>query len=119
MNQNPKTQNTPSTGKGMSVAGLVLGIVGLVGGFIPFVNYFTTVCSILGLIFACIGMKKSKLAFGKASGLAVAGLVLSIIGTAFAVIGLICTIACLGSLGCMAESLNDPDIYDSLYDSLY
>ena len=103
-----KNFNNPpvKTGKGMSVAGLVLGILGLVGGFIPVVNYFTTVCAILGLIFAAIGRKRSKLAFGKASGLATAGLVLGIIGTSFAALGLLCTIACMGSICAAGESLN-------------
>ena len=130
MNQNPQNQekldtnNAPvKSGKGMSIAGLVLGILGLVGGFIPFVNYFTTVCAILGLIFAAIGMKRSKLAYGHANGLAVAGLVLSIIGTSFAAIGVLCTIACMGSLcaagnslGCaMGELLENAELYESLY----
>lgn len=120
MNQTPENFNNipvkTSTGKGMSVAGLVLGILGLVGGFIPVVNYFTTVCAILGLIFACLGRKKSKLATGSASGIATAGLVLSIIGTSFAALGLLCTIACLGSLGCAANELanSGADILEGL-----
>lgn len=131
MNYNPQeTKNFPEPpmkdGKGMSIAGLVLGILGLVGGFIPVVNYFTTVCAILGLIFACIGRKRSKLAYGKASGIATAGLVLSIIGTSFAALGVLCTIACMGSLcaagnslGCAMSELagsafENADIYDSI-----
>lgn len=98
-NQNTPTNEPPkSNGKGMSVAALVLGILGIVGGFIPVVSYFTTVCAILGLIFGVIGRKKSTEAFGKPSGLATAGLVLGIIGTAFAALGLLCTLACIGAV---------------------
>ena len=91
MYQAPQPQGD---GKGISIAALVLGLLGIIGGFIPVVSYFTTVCAILGLIFGVVGRKKSVAANGKASGLATAGLVLGIIGTAFAAIGLICTLAC-------------------------
>lgn len=92
-------QGDPSdNGKSLSIAALVLGILGIVGGFIPIVCYFTTVCAILGLVFGVKGRQKSALAEGKPSGLATAGLVLGIIGLAFAVIGLICTICALATL---------------------
>lgn len=85
-------------GKGISIAALVCGILGIVGSFIPFVSYFTTVLAILGLIFGIMGRKKSTLAYGKASGLATAGLVLGAIGVGFAVLGLLCTIVCTAAL---------------------
>ncbi len=85
-------------GKGLSVTALVMGILGIIGGFIPVVCYFTTLCAILGLIFGVIGRKKSKLIYGKASGIATAGLVLGIIGVAFAVIGLICSVICAAAI---------------------
>ena len=85
-------------GKGWSIAALVLGILGIVGGSIPVVCYFTTVCAILGIIFCVKGRKMSVAAEGKSSGLATAGLVLGIIGTAFAVLGLICTTVCSAAL---------------------
>ena len=44
----------------------------------------------------------SVAATGSASGLATAGLVLGIVGTAFAVLGLICTVCGLAVLGAMA-----------------
>ena len=87
-----------SDGKGFSIAGMVLGILGIIGGFIPIVCYVTTVCAILGIVFGAMGRKKSVAANGKASGIATAGLVLGIIGTAFAVLGLICTIACAAAI---------------------
>ena len=92
-----------NNGKGMSIAALVLGILGIIGGWIPVVCYFTTICAILGLIFGIIGRKKSVTAFGKASGMATAGLVLGIIGTAFAVLGLICSTLCTAALCSAAE----------------
>ena len=79
-------------GKGQSIAALVLGILGIVGGWIPVVCYVTTICAILGIIFGVKGRAKSVAVHGKASGLATAGLVLGIIGTAFAALGLLCTV---------------------------
>lgn len=85
-------------GKGLSIAALILGILGIIGGWIPVVGYFTTVCAVLGIILGVKGRAKSIAAEGKASGLATAGLVLGIIGTAFAVLGLLCTVACGAAL---------------------
>ena len=85
-------------GKGFSVAALVLGILGIIGSYIPVVCYFTTVCAILGIIFGVKGRKMSSAANGKASGLATGGLVLGIIGTAFAVLGLVCTAICSAAI---------------------
>ena len=107
--QNPNFQNPNymppqppmgpvNDGKGMSIAALVCGILGIIGGFIPIVTYFTTVLAILGLIFGVIGRKKSTLVYGKASGLATAGLVLGVIGVAFAVLGLLCSIVCTAAI---------------------
>lgn len=85
-------------GKKWSIAALVLGILGIVGGWVPVVCYFTTVCAVLGIIFGVKGRKMSVAVNGKASGLATAGLVLGIIGTAFAVLGLLCTAVCSAAL---------------------
>lgn len=91
----PETPQTPKDeGKGISIAALVLGILGIVGSYIPVVCYFTTVCAILGLVLGVVGRKKSTAANGKPSGLATAGFVLGIIGTSFAALGIICTVAC-------------------------
>ncbi len=104
-NYEPPIVNQPSDeGKGLSIAGLVLGILGLIGAWIPVVCYFTLVCAILGIIFGVKGRKKSVEANGKASGLATAGLVLGIIGVCFAAIGAIC-VGCLGAAICAGASL--------------
>lgn len=98
MNVNTASQLPPDSGKGFSVAALVLGILGVVGAWIPIVCYVTAACAILGLIFGVLGRQKSKKVLGRASGVATAGFVLGIIGTSFAAIGIICTIACAAFL---------------------
>ena len=93
----PAVEAPVDDGKKLSIAALVLGILGIVGGYIPVVCYFTLVCSILGIVLGVKGRKLSVAAYGKASGLATAGLVLGIIGTAFAALGVLC-VACAGAL---------------------
>ena len=81
---------------GLAIAALVCGILGIVGLFIPVVGYFTFVLAILGIIF---GAKARKNCPDEKKGLATAGLVLGIIGTAFGAIGIICLLACAATAG--------------------
>lgn len=85
-------------GKGMSIAALICGILGIVGSFIPVVCYFTLILSILGIIFGVKGQKVAK-ATGEGKGLATAGLVLGIVGTAFGAVGALCAVCALCAIG--------------------
>ena len=89
------SQSAPSNG--LSVAALVCGILGIVGSFIPIVKYFTLVLAILGIVFGVLGKKKAMETGHTNTGLATAGLVLGIIGTAFSAVGVICALACAGA----------------------
>ena len=95
------------SGKGLSIAALVVGILCIVGSWIPIVCYVTTILAILGVVFGTMGRKKSIAALGKPSGLATAGLVLGIIGCSFAALGLICTLICYGSLCSAGLAIED------------
>lgn len=94
MNQ-PPMPSQPS--KGMSIAALVIGIISVVLCWVSYVNIVTLALSILGVIFGAKGMKDN--ATGSGHGLAVAGLVLSIIGLCFSAVGAICSI-CACALVC-------------------
>lgn len=85
-NWNQQNESAPapvSTGKGLCIAGLVLGIVSLV--FVWAWWFIALPTSIVGLVLSVVGRKKAKLA-GAPVGLGTAGLVLSIIGLSVAVI---------------------------------
>ncbi|MDR2864815.1 MAG: hypothetical protein LBV68_04305 [Spirochaetaceae bacterium] len=82
----------------MAVAGLVLGILSALGAFIPFVGFFAWVIGVVGIVLSVLG-KKKLIAEGSPTGIATAGLVLSIIGTALAVVGFICAVCTLGVIG--------------------
>ncbi|MFT4008833.1 MAG: hypothetical protein QM655_02205 [Nocardioidaceae bacterium] len=70
---------------GLAVAGFVLGLLGLLGSFIPVVNIGAIVLAVIGLVLAGIGLARSKSARG-GKGLAIAGLILSVLGIIIAII---------------------------------
>ena len=93
--QQPMQQPTGVPGKGLGVAGMVLGIISLV--FICFVPYVALICAIVGLILSIVGMAKAKGA-GMKNGMAVAGLVCSIISLALTVLSITILAAFFASL---------------------
>lgn len=97
MSEETYTPNPSPESNKMSIAALVCGILGIVGSFIPVVAYFTLVLAILGIVFGAKGLKVAK-ETGEGKGLATAGLVLGIIGTAFGAIGILCIICAAGAL---------------------
>ena len=80
-------------GQGLGIASMVLGIVSLI---IPFLG---TACAIVGLILGVLSKKKSD-AVGMPSGMAVAGIVCSIIALAISVLLLFTCWLPLCGLGC-------------------
>jgi hypothetical protein len=86
----------------MAVAGLILGILSLVGGGIPIANHFPLwLLGLVGIILSATARSKAKRS-GQPTGVATAGLVLSIIGFSFS---LIVFVACLVCAGAVASSL--------------
>lgn len=113
-------QNEPvkAPSSGLSVAALVCGLLGIIGSFIPIVKYFTLVLAILGIVFGVIGKKKAAESGNTNTGLATAGLVLGIIGTAFSAVGVICALACVGAASAAADSSVAKEILGSAADSV-
>lgn len=93
-------------GKGLSIAAVVLGIVGILGGYVPVLNYIVVLCTAVGIVLGVQGRKKSVAALGHASGLSTTGLVLSIVGTAIAVINTLCVTAICNGLICTIMEAN-------------
>ena len=84
----------------MCIASLVLGICSL---FVPYVGVPT---AIVGLILGILGRKKA-LDAGAPTGMATAGIVMSIIALAWAVLVIIWCTACIGTL-----AYTDPYYWD-------
>ncbi len=98
-----------NTGKGFSVAALVLGIVATVLAWFYMINIVALVLGIVGIILAAKG-RKAAIAAGAGSGLGTAGLVLSIIGTCLAGIGFfsctLCVLCAAGAAGAAGAELD-------------
>lgn len=68
------------SGNGLGTAGFVLGLVGLLFSWIPFVGIIAWFLVIPGAVLSGIGIAKANRGEANNRGLAIAGLVLSIIG---------------------------------------
>jgi len=83
----------------MGIAGLILGILGAIGSFLPVVVYGAWLFALAGIVISAIAMKKG------AGGIAVAGLVLSIVGFVIAIPNLICAVACASAVNSFGSGL--------------
>jgi len=113
--QAPAPAGPPANpGKGLSIAGLVLGIVGLA---LVCAWYIGIPCAVVGLILSILGKKKSKAA-GAPTGMATAGMVLSIIALAVlivvAILVAVVGVALFGAASQMQKQLQDANIQQLL-----
>lgn len=85
---------------GLAVAALVLGIISLIFKFIPFLGWLAVICGVIGLILGLAAKSSIKTSNGQlgGSGMATAGIVLSIITLALWIIGWLACAAILGSI---------------------
>ena len=77
------TKTTSTAGKGLGIAGLVLGILAAIISFIPCLGTFALIPGVIGLVLSIISLMQANKA-GSSKGMAVAGLVCSIVGCAIA-----------------------------------
>ncbi|MCI5656583.1 MAG: DUF4190 domain-containing protein [Candidatus Pseudoruminococcus sp.] len=88
-------QNPEDPGKGMGIASMVLGIIGLCTGWCWGVG---AILGIIGIVLAIMSGNKSKQVGLKQNGLAIAGLVCSIIAVVCGAGCLICTISAINAV---------------------
>ncbi len=107
-NSNQNYQPSANNGKGLSVAGLVCGIISAVLAWFYMINIAALVLGIIGLVCAVKGRTQAR-SVGAPSGLGTAGLVISIIGTCLAGIGFLsctlCVVCAAGAAGAAAGGL--------------
>lgn len=82
MEETTSTTNSKA-GKGLGIAGLVLGILAAVVSFVPCLGMYAIFPGIIGLVLSIISIVQANKA-GAAKGMAIAGLVCSIVGTSIA-----------------------------------
>lgn len=80
---NTTTPANPNAGKGMGIAGLVLGILAAIVSFIPCLGVYALIPGIIGIVLSAISMAQASKAKA-AKGLAIAGLICSIVGCSIA-----------------------------------
>jgi len=87
----------------MAVASLVLGIISLIFALIiPGFQFLAPIVGIIGIILGIIARKNLKAA-NQPSGMATAGMVMSIIGTVLGVIMYLLCVACVGGLAAVGS----------------
>jgi hypothetical protein len=78
-----KTNQTASAGKGLGIAGLVLGILAAIISFVPCLGVYALIPGLVGLVLSAISIVQANKAQA-AKGMAIAGLVCSIVGCCLA-----------------------------------
>jgi hypothetical protein len=92
-----RDRGTASQGNGMAVAGMVLGIIGFVFSFIPCAWVLGMLLGIKGVIFSGIGLGHAA-KVGQGKGMAVTGLIMSILAIIWAPIWIFLLMALLFSV---------------------
>lgn len=77
--ENTQANMQPPKKSGLAIAGMVLGIVAIATSFLPIINNGSFFLALIGLIFAIVGMVSIRKGKSSGMGMAVAGLVLSIV----------------------------------------
>lgn len=72
----------PTTGNGLAIAALIVGILAFIGAFIPLVNYASGLLAIVGIVLGGIAISRKN----RAKKVAIAGLIVSAIALVLSVI---------------------------------
>jgi hypothetical protein len=83
----------PALPTGQAIAGFVVSLAGLV--CLPFLNVFSAPAVIVGLVLSAIALRKTRQGLAGGKGLAVAGLVLGIVGAVLAALLIVAIVALL------------------------
>lgn len=97
--QQPGYPQAPKGSNPMAVGALVCGIIGVIFCWFGWFSFVALVLSIVGIVLGAKGMQVAKTT-NAGKGLAVAGLVCGIVGTAFSLIAVVCYV-------CVASAASD------------
>lgn len=78
MEQNTTPQPAANNGKGLGIAGMILGILAIILSFIPCFGVWAIIFAVVGVILSAISLSQAKKA-GTSKGMAIAGLICSIL----------------------------------------
>lgn len=122
MEQNTTTTTTttpsnPNAGKGMGIAGLVLGILAAIFSFIPCVGMWAIVPGIVGVILSGLSLKQAGEA-NAPKGMAIGGLICSVVGIVIACYWLYLVYFAAGAMVDAAHEFEQAGGMDSLNKAL-
>lgn len=86
MTMQTSMQTSAKPSNGLGTAGFVVGLVGLVLSFIPLIGVVAWPLVILGIVFSSVGIAKANKGRATNKGLAIAGLVVSVVGLAICIL---------------------------------
>ncbi|MCE3258759.1 MAG: hypothetical protein K0S12_400 [Bacteroidetes bacterium] len=75
---NTTTPANGNAGKGLGIAGMILGIVAIIVSFVPCFGWWAVVLAVVGLVLSVVSMSQAKKA-GASKGMAIAGMICSIL----------------------------------------
>ncbi len=76
--------SAPNNGKGLGIAGLIVGIIALLFSFIPCLGMYALLPAVVGIILSAISMKQLGKT-GQPKGLAIGGLICSLVAVLIAI----------------------------------
>ena len=94
--QQPGYPQAPKQSNPMAIGALVCGIIGVIFCWFGWFSFVALVLSVIGIILGAKGMQVAKTT-NSGKGLAIAGLVCGIVGTALSLIAVICYICVLSA----------------------
>lgn len=95
---------------GMGIAALVLGILALLGAWIPFVNIISMLMAIAGIVLGVMALKKVKRGEATNRGMALTGLILSVVALVLSLIVTVWAGNLIGSNIDQIENCADPNL---------
>ena len=102
--------------KGLSIAGMVLGIIGLIFSLATCTWIFGIILCVIGLILSGVALNNCKQGKADGKGMAIAGLVTSIVGIVWVLIFFIFIGAVASAAGSAIESGEFNEALDSIMD---
>ncbi|MCE3227120.1 MAG: hypothetical protein K0S32_1671 [Bacteroidetes bacterium] len=99
-----------NAGKGMGIAGMILGIVAIIVSFVPCFGWWAIVLAVVGLVLSVVSMSQAKKA-GASKGMAIAGMICSILAI---IIGSIWVFLIAKGADMAAEAIQNSGALDSL-----
>lgn len=107
-----------NAGKGLGIAGMILGIVGVICAFIPCMELWAILLCIVGIVLSAVSLSKAKKGNGP-KGMGKAGLILSIIGTVVAIVKYVILITALSAgASAFGEAIQSDEFKDAIQQGL-